>query len=77
MTSVICLSLARKSYFDAYFLVITIPQLCKIPKGHVTRCNFSCNLQRNSTAERCKLGKYASSLHFANVFVTYQTDFTN
>ncbi len=34
-------------------------------KGHGTRYNFSCNLQRNSTVER--LGKYASSLHFANV----------
>ena len=23
-------------------------------KGPVTRCNFSCNLQRNSTLKRCK-----------------------
>ena len=23
------------------------------PKGPVTRCNFSCNLQRNSTLKRC------------------------
>ena len=44
---------------------------------HVTRCKFSRNLQRNSTVERGKLGKYASSLHFANVFFTYQTVFTN
>ncbi len=26
---------------------------------------------------RCKLGKYASLLHFANVFFTYQTVFTS
>ena len=44
-------------------------------KGHITWCNFSCNLQRNSTVERCKLGKNASSLHFADVFFTYQTVF--
>jgi hypothetical protein len=25
----------------------------KLTKGHVTRCNFSCNLQCNSTLERC------------------------
>ena len=25
-----------------------------LPKGPVTRCNFSCNLQRNSTLKRCK-----------------------
>ena len=25
-----------------------------MPKGPVTRCNFSCNLQRNSTLKRCK-----------------------
>ena len=24
-------------------------------EGPVTRCNFSCNLQRNSTLKRCKL----------------------
>ena len=23
------------------------------PKGPVTRCNFSCNLQRNPTLKRC------------------------
>jgi hypothetical protein len=32
-------------------------------KGHVTRCNFFCNLQCNSTLERCKIAKYESSLH--------------
>jgi hypothetical protein len=26
-------------------------------KGHVTRCKFSCNLQCNSTLERCSLVK--------------------
>jgi hypothetical protein len=36
-------------------------------KGHVTRCNFSCNLQCNSTLERCKIAKYESSLHSADV----------
>jgi hypothetical protein len=25
----------------------------RVFKGHVTRCNFSCNLQCNSTLERC------------------------
>jgi hypothetical protein len=30
----------------------------RIGKGHVTRCNFSCNLQCNSTLERCKIAKY-------------------
>ena len=34
-------------------------------------------LQHNSIVERCKLGKYASSSHFANVFFSYQTVFTN
>ncbi len=35
-------------------------------------------LATNSTVERYKRGKYASSLHyFANVFFTYQTVFTN
>ena len=38
---------------------------------------FSCNLQPNCTVEKCKLDKYASSLHFANVFFKYQTVFTN
>ena len=41
----------------------------------VTRCNFSCNLQRNSTHEKCKIGKYAS-LHFENVIrFTYPTNY--
>ena len=29
-----------------------------IQKGPVTQCNFSCNLQWNSTLGRCKIGKY-------------------
>ena len=39
------------------------------PKGHVTRCNFSCNLQCNSTLGRCKIAKYESSLHSAVFFL--------
>ena len=42
-------------------------------KGPVTRCNFSCDLQRNSTFGRCKVGKYMFSSQFAKVFLTYQT----
>jgi hypothetical protein len=64
------------------------PQLSRLVNGHglatckdhVTRCNFSCNLQCNSTLERCKITKYESSLHSADVFSTYRkffTDFTN
>jgi hypothetical protein len=45
--------------------------------GHVTRCNFSCNLQCNSTLERCKIAKYESSLHSADVFSTYRNFFTD
>ena len=40
-------------------------------KGADTRFNSSCNLQRNSTLKWCKIGKYAFSLHFADVFFTY------
>ena len=46
-------------------------------KGPVTRCNFSCNLQCNSTLGRCKIGKYKSPSKFADVFLTYQTFVTN
>ena len=42
-------------------------------KGPVTRCNFSCSLQCNSTLERCKIGKYKSQSQFANIFLSYQT----
>jgi hypothetical protein len=37
-------------------------------------------MQCNSTLERCKITKYESSLHSADVFSTYRkffTDFTN
>jgi hypothetical protein len=47
--------------------------ILKICYSHV----ISRNLQRNSTVERCLLAKYASSLHFPDVFFTYQTDFIN
>ena len=43
----------------------------------VTRCNFSCNLQCNSTLGRCKIGKYKFPSKFADVFLTYQTFDTN
>ena len=46
-------------------------------KPRVTRCNLSRDLQCNSTLKRCKISKYASSLHFANVFFAYQISFTN
>ena len=45
--------------------------------GTVACCIISCNLQRCSTLERCKIGKYAFSLHFANIFYTNQTFFLN
>ena len=37
-----------------------------------TRCNFSCNLQRYSTLERCKIGKYTFPSQFANIFWLYR-----
>ena len=43
----------------------------------ITRCNYSCNLQRNSTLGRCKIGKYTFLSQFANIFLTYQTFVTN
>ena len=46
-------------------------------KGPVTRCNFSCNLQCNSTLERCKIGKYMFPSQFADIFLTYQTFASN
>ena len=46
-------------------------------KGPVTRCNFSCNLQRYSTLGRYKTGKYTFPSQFANIFLTYQTFVTN
>ena len=45
----------------------------RIIKGPVTRCNFSCNLQRNSTLGRCKIGKYKFPSKFDNIFLTYHT----
>ena len=33
---------------------------------HVTRCNFSCNLQRYSTLGRCKIRKYTFPSQFAS-----------
>ena len=48
-----------------------------LAKGPVTRCNFSCNLQRYSTLGRCKIGKYTFPSQFANIFLTYQTFVTN
>ena len=46
-------------------------------KGPVTRYNFSCNWQRNSTLGRCKIGRYMFPSQFANIFLTYQTIVTN
>ena len=46
-------------------------------KGPVIQCNFLCNLQRNSTLGRCKIGKYMFSSQSANIFLTYQTFVTN
>ena len=82
-----CLTHARKHHRDPCRLSFT-QRACsqanrqRLPstKGHVTRCNFSCNLQCNSTLERCKIAKYESSLQSADVFSTYRkffTDFTN
>jgi hypothetical protein len=36
---------------------------CKC-KGHVTPCNFSCNLQCNSTLERCQLVKSVKNFRY-------------
>ena len=47
------------------------------PKGPVTRCNFSCNLQCNATLRRCKISKYKFPSQFASIFLTYQTFVTN
>jgi hypothetical protein len=49
-------------------------------KGPVIRCNFSCNLHRNSTVKRCEICQvrlYESSSDFPNEFFTNQTVFTN
>ena len=46
-------------------------------KGPVTRWNFSCNFQCNSTLGRRKIGKYMFPLQFAKIFLTYQTFVTN
>ena len=51
--------------------------ICGDFKGPVTRCNFSCNLQRYSTPGRCKIGIYTFPSQFANIFLTYQTFVTN
>ena len=49
-----------RNLLDNYRPISILPA---ITKGHVTRCNFSCNLQCNSTLERCKIAKYESSLY--------------
>ena len=59
------------------YIMITISTVIIITKGPVTRCNFSCNLQCNSTLGRCKIGKYKFPSQFANIFLTYQTFVTN
>ena len=46
-------------------------------KGPVTPCNFSCNLQRNSTFGKCKIGEYMFPSQFAKVLLTYETFVTN
>ena len=44
-------------------------------KGPVTKCNFSYNLQRNSTVGRCKIGIWQihACFHYSllNVFLTH------
>ncbi len=40
-------------------------------QGHVTRCNFSCNLQRNSTVERRRLPN--TRLHY--ILLMYSSHF--
>ena len=47
---------------------------CDTTKGAVLRCNFSCNLQRNSTVGRCKIGKYMFPSQFTNIFLTFVTN---
>ena len=54
-----------------------VGKLQQAGKGPVTRCNFSCNLQRYSTLGICKIGKYTFPSQFANIFLTYQTFVTN
>ena len=60
-------------------MVLPIGDITKtsLAKGLVTRCNFSCNLQRYSTLGRCTIGKYTFPSQFANIFLTYQTFVTN
>ena len=36
-------------------------------EGPVTQCDFSCNLQRNSTVGRCEIGKYLSQTFVINL----------
>ena len=45
--------------------------------GFVTPCNFSCNLQRNSTLGKCKIAKYVFPSQVCNIFLTHQTLVTN
>ena len=54
-----------------------IIQGLRLTKGPVTRCTFSCDLHRNSTVEKCEIGKYESSSDSPNKFFTHQTVFTN
>ena len=54
-----------------------VGKLQQAGKGPVTRCNFSCNLQRYSTLGICKIDKYTFPSQFANIFLTYQTFVTN
>ena len=54
--------------FDVESLQVRINDEGPVSKDSDTRCNFSCNLQRNSTLGRCKIGKYKFPLQVANIF---------
>ena len=69
----------EKLNLDNFDNKLTNIQNCYV-KAMLHGAIFFCNLQCNSTLETCKIAKYESSLHSANVFSTYRkffTDFTN
>ena len=53
---------------DTFMIVCGVKSPSVGSKGPVKRCNFSCNLQCNSTFERCKIVKYKFPSQFANIF---------
>jgi hypothetical protein len=58
--------LILRAGLENIFLFLTAKSKNKhsLSKGHVTRCNFSCNLRCNSTRERCQLVKSVKNFRY-------------